>query len=163
MNISDDWRITRTLYKISFLYVCIQFFIVIMKQISIMSAFGKNWNKILEFSRRVLCLWTFTNILFAFAHILLEFVFFLFSFHRYFIEKTNKQTNILHSFLVVLRVYCTNILCTFCKHCKNVFFNFSLTFSTVILINLRRFGWHFILSIIQSFFLEYFTRTMFTF
>ena len=35
------YRITRTLYKISFLYVCIQFFIVIIKQISIMSAFGK--------------------------------------------------------------------------------------------------------------------------
>ena len=48
------------------------------------------------------------------------------------LKKTNKQTNILHSFLVVLRVYCTNILCTFCKHCKNFFFNFSLTFSTVI-------------------------------
>ena len=39
--ISNDWRITRTLYKISFLYVRIQFFFVIMKQIFSMSTFGK--------------------------------------------------------------------------------------------------------------------------
>ena len=41
LDISDGWRIKRTLYKISFLYVSIQFFIVIIKQISIMSAFER--------------------------------------------------------------------------------------------------------------------------